>query len=322
MWKRIDEFGSRCLDELPAFVEMWSIIKKLPMASTPEKQRLRYQAKLKMSVAPTLSLVCPITAAALFLLSLLLTITTGANVFTATTILLLLANVMLLVCLASVYTATNPAGTPEQCAAPAVEHTTYTAEGDASVHVMASSIKPCESSCEMPTDSHADAPASTNEDLAAADMPTKSLDSYFKCCGFWLGMAAMLLSTFALFVNLGLWLGLIVFSGISWSITMAANNIVNLYMVAFVDKDKPIPVARVKVLRWIAKAIISLPLLFPVYGAAKGGYELLTSAERRGSVVIVNMFKYKMTCTRMNWFSLLGYRWVYHSFLDMDEGEA
>lgn len=301
MWKRIVEYGGRCLGELPAFMEMWSIIKKLPMAATPEKQVLQYQAKLKMSMAPVLSLACPITATALFLLSLLLAITTEAEAFVVTTILFFLANVMLIVCLASVYTATNPADTPsknadvELSATPTAEPSTY-------------------------TDSHVDTAISINGDSAVADMPNKSLDTYFKSCGFWLGMAAILLSVFALFVNLGLWLGCIVFSCISWSIKMAANNVVDIYMVAFVDKDKPIPVARVKALRWIAKAVISLPLLFPIYGAAKGGYELLTSVEQRGSVITVNMFRYKMTCSRMNRFSLIGYRWVYHSFLEMNEG--
>lgn len=57
--KGIVEYGDRCLAELPAFIEMWGFVKKLPMASTPEKQILRYQAKLKMSKAPTLSRACP-----------------------------------------------------------------------------------------------------------------------------------------------------------------------------------------------------------------------------------------------------------------------
>jgi hypothetical protein len=159
-----------------------------------------------------------------------------------------------------------------------------------------------------------------DRDSVPAKKPTAGLDAYCRRAGGWLTAAVGVLIGYVVLDNPGLWTGILFLMLISIAIKMVATNVVNVYIVAFVDKEREIPVARVKILRKIACAVISLPLLFPAYGACKGGYEVLTS-ERQGSRYIVDMFRYKMTCSDMNWFSRLGYRLAYHSLLDFKEDE-
>ncbi len=330
MRKRIAVYVDQCLNELPAFIEMWLLIKQLP-TSTPETNPiLRYRAKQQMEKAPTLTATSLAVPGALFLLLIVLAITTGVGLFAAVDVVIALVLTALLVLYHAVRTA-KPVGAPAGASATdqsnsiapsVVEPTPCASEDAAAIRAAVSNTDVQEAADVQPIGTAGEdagaAKCPKEDDNTPAERPTAKLDTYCKRLGAWVSIVVALAVYYSMNANPGMWMGWIFFVIISWMLRLIAHDAVNIYVLAFVDPRQTIPVGRVKVLKKIAYGVVCIPFLFTAYGAIKGGYEVFT-AEKSGDQMVINMFRYKLTCANMNWLTRLGYRWAYHSLLDFKE---
>ena len=298
----LNDIPNRCKRELPAFLEMLSSFKAMLQASAQDKPRLRYQAKLAMEKMPFLSGVGLAAMGLLFLLALILAIATKGGFFIFVTILLFLIMAILVACMVGILFAKPIDG--------------MTAKADSTMETGDAAI-----SEQTTTTDVISSATKENNDLPQSGNPVRGIAFYGTQVGIGLGIAICSITVYCIVDKPGVLSGCILIGFICSAVSMIADNLVNIYTLAFFDKNQSIPATRMKVLQWFARSVVSLPLLFPIYGAAKGVYEVATS-EHKGSQVSVNLVRYKLTCLDMNWFSRLGYRLAYHSLLDFKEGGA
>lgn len=301
----LNDIPNRCKRELPAFLEMLSSFKAMLQASAQDKPRLRYQVKLAMEKMPFLSGVGLAAMGLLFLLALILTIATKGGFFIFVTILLIMA--ILVACMVDILFAKPVDG--------------MMAKADSSMATGDAAIGDAAISEQTETADVISSAAKENNDLPQTGNPVRGIAFYCAQVGIGLGIAVCSITVYCIVDKPGVLSGCILIGFICSAVSMIADNLVNIYTLAFFDKNQSIPATRMKVLQWFARSVVSLPLLFPIYGAAKGVYEVATS-EHKGSQVSVNLVRYKLTCFDMNWFSRLGYRLAYHSLLDFKEGGA
>ena len=121
---------------------------------------------------------------------------------------------------------------------------------------------------------------------------------------------AMILSAFS---SSRLWLVvlLLVLLGL---INGAAESLLRVCMIAFYGRDENISSDRMRVLRGLSIAVVCVPLICPAYGFLQGGIESMRHVEEGK----ISMATYFINKSRMNIFTRVGYRWVYHIFWDFD----
>lgn len=290
---------NQCKSEWSAFLEILGSVKTMLLSSVQAKPKLRYQAKLSLEKAPFLTCVGLSVMGLLFLLVFILAITTKGGFFVGAAILLLLLMVALVTIVVGILFARPIDG--------------MTAKVESSIEMGDVAVS------ERPETSNV-RPSTTKQDT---DMPQsgdtiRGKSFYGAQVGIGLGIAVCSIIVYNIVDKPGVVSGCILIGLICTAVSMIADNLVSIYTLVFVDKNQSIPAIRLKVLQWVARLVVGLPLLFPIYGAAKGAYEVVTS-EHKGSQVTFNLVRYKLTCLDMNWFSRLGYRLAYHSLLDFEE---
>ena len=133
----------------------------------------------------------------------------------------------------------------------------------------------------------------------------------------WLGVCVggiIGIMVWSTFISRSFWL-FVLLASLFAVMECAAEAMVCIYKVAFLDNGEQMPEERAKVIRWMSIAFLCVPLLSPAYGFVQGGIESIRYVDTKQ----INLAQYFINKSQMNLFTRIGYRWIYHMIWDFGE---